>query len=185
MSGEWMRTAQAPVQLAAVKSMAIPLCSPDGQWTTFLADEPHGPYMVPTSGDAQPKPLPLPGAPTGFTQLSPDSKLVLYQWQDPEHLANRVKMNVASLQGGPVLYSFERPPGAGLTAWSPDGRAIDYSITHGGVADLWRQPLAQLTHLQSGLIYNFAWSTDGKALVAARGTVTADIVLLKASKKAQ
>src|SRR5215469_5671280 len=91
---------------------------------------------------------------------------------------------------GPVLYSFERPPGAGLNVCSPDGRAIDYSITRGGVADLWRQLLAggapkQLTHFQSGLIYNFAWSTDGKALVAARGTVTADIVLLKAGKKAQ
>jgi len=180
----------SPVQLAVVKSMALPLCSPDGQWTTFLADDPHGPYLVPTSGGAQPKPLPLPGAPTGFTLLSPDSKLVLYQWQDPEHLANRTRLNVASLQGGPVLYSFERPPGAGLNVWSPDGHAIDYSITRGGVADLWRQPLAggapkQLTHFQSGLIYNFAWSTDGKALVAARGTVTADIVLLKAGKKTQ
>jgi serine/threonine protein kinase len=179
-----------PVQLAAVKSMAIPLCSPDGQWATFLADDPRGPYIVSTQGDAQPKPLPLPGLPTGFTLLSPDSKLVLYQWQDPGHLANRMRMNVASVQGGPVLYSFERPPGAGLNLWSPDGHAIDYSITRGGVADLWRQPLAggapkQLTHFQSGLIYNFAWSTDGKALVVARGSVTADIVLLKAGKKPQ
>jgi hypothetical protein len=46
-------------------------------------------------------------------------------------------------------------------------------------------PAKQLTHFASGLINNFAWSTDGKSLVAARGNVTADIVLLKALKKTQ
>ena len=112
---------------------AIPDWSP---WTTFLADDPHGLYMVP--GDSQPKPLLLPGAPTGFTLLSPRS----HQWQDPEHLANRMRMNVRIRTRGPVLCSFERPPGAGLNVWSPDGRAIDYSITRGGVADPRRQPLA-------------------------------------------
>jgi eukaryotic-like serine/threonine-protein kinase len=181
-----------PVQIAATRFTAFPHCSPDGQWVTYLRDDPHGLYLVPSNGGAQPQTLPIPssGGLIGFSCLSPDSKLVLYDWQNPDDLGTRVKINVASVQGGPVLYSFEYPPGGGLTIWSPDGRAIDYSITRGGVSDIWRQPLSggapkQLTHFPSGLIYNFAWSTDGKSLAAARGSVTADIVLLKAAKKPQ
>ncbi len=181
-----------PVQLAATKFTAFPHCSPDGQWVTYLRDDPHGIYMVPIHGGAQSQdlPIPSPGGLVGFSWLSPDSKLVLYHWQNPDDMGSRAKMNVASVQGGPVLYSFEIPSGGGEHTWSPDGRAIDYSITRGGVSDIWRQPLSggapkQLTHFSSGLIYSFAWSTDGKSLAAARGSVTADIVLLKAAKKPQ
>jgi eukaryotic-like serine/threonine-protein kinase len=181
-----------PAQIAETRLNALLQCSTDGQWVTYNRENPHGQNLIPTNGGAQPQALPIPssGGLTGFTLLSPDSKLVLYTWQNPDNLGTRVKMNVVSLQGGPVLYSFEYPPGAGPTIWSPDGRAIDYSITRGGVSDIWRQPLSggapkQLTHFPSGLIYNFAWSTDGKFLAAARGNVTADIVLLSAAKKPQ
>jgi serine/threonine protein kinase/Tol biopolymer transport system component len=181
-----------PVQIAATKFIAFPRCSADGQWVTYLRDDPHGLYLVPVNGGAQPQvlPIPSPGGLIGFTSLSPDSKLVLYTWQNPEDMGKRAMMNVTSGQGGPVLHAFEFPIGGLLTNWSPDGRAIDYSITRGGVTDIWRQPLSggapkQLTHFPSGLIYNFAWSTDGKSLAAARGNVTTDIVLLKSAKKPQ
>jgi len=181
-----------PVQIAATRFTAFPHCSPDGQWVTYIRDDPHGLYLVPSSGGIQPKLLPIPssGGLVGFSTLSPDSNLILYHWQNPDNMGSRAKMNVASVQGGPVMYSFEFPTGGGEAVWSPDGRAIDYSITRGGVSDIWRQPLSggapkQLTHFPSGKIYNFAWSTDGKFLAAARGSVTADIVLLKAAKKPQ
>ena len=181
-----------PVRIAATRFTAFPHCSPDGKWVTYIRDDPHGLYLVPSSGGAQPRVLPIPssGGVAGFSALSPDSQLVLYDWQNPDNLGTRVKMNVASVQAGEVLYSFEFPPGGRGTNWSSDGRAIDYSITRGGVTDIWRQPLSggapkQLTHFPSGLIYNFAWSTDGKSLAAARGNVTADIVLLKSAKKPQ
>ena len=181
-----------PVQLAPARVIAFPICSPDGQWATYQAEDPHGAFLIPTNGGGPPKPIPVPspGGLNGFVFLTSDSKLALYGWQDPGNLGTRLKMNVASVQGGPLLYSFEYPPGSGVAMWSPDGRAIDYSLTRGGVSDIWRQPLSggapkQLTHFPSGLIYNFAWSTDGKSLAAARGTVIADIVLLKAAKKPQ
>ncbi|MGB8323026.1 MAG: protein kinase [Candidatus Acidiferrum sp.] len=181
-----------PAQIAATRFTAFPHCSPDGQWVTYLRDDPHGLYLVPIHGGAQSQvlPIPSPGGVVGFSWLSPDSKLVLYNWQNPDDMGKRAKMNVASVQGGPVLYSFEIPSGRSADIWSPDGRAIDYSLTRGGVSDIWRQPLSggapkQLTHFPSGLIYSFAWSTDGKSLAAARGSVTADIVLLKSAKKPQ
>ena len=148
------------------------------------------PISFSTNSGGQPKPLPIPSPSgnIGTSWLSPDSKLLLYQWQDPENLGARVRMNVASIQGGPVLYSFERPPGGGLSIWSPDGHAIDYSVTKSGVSDIWRQSLSggppnQLTHFPSGLINSFAWSTDGKSLAVARGTQIADIILLKSRTK--
>lgn len=176
-------------ELTSVGS-AVPLCSSDGQWVTYLAEQPFGAYLLSINGGT-PKPMDLPyGGSLGFTQLSPDSKLILYSWQDPNNLGTRVRMQTSPFQGGPAVHSFERPPGSGAQDWAPDGRAIDFVITKSGVSDLWRQPLSsgppkQLTHFSSGLIYNFAWSGDGKTLVATRGNRTADIVLLKSSKKSQ
>jgi serine/threonine protein kinase/Tol biopolymer transport system component len=174
------------VQLSSATA-ALPVCSYDGQWISYLGEQPHGSFLLSINGGA-PKQLDLPyGAPLGFIFDSPDGKLLLYQWQNPDNLGTRVKMETSPLQGGSAVHSFERPPGAGPLRWAPDGRAIDFVITHGGISDLWRQPLSggapkQLTHFSSGLIYSFAWSGDGKSLVAARGTRTADIILMKAGK---
>jgi serine/threonine protein kinase/Tol biopolymer transport system component len=188
--GVWRMDANGAnaTQLVSGAGAAIPLCSPDGKWVTYLSEEqPPGAVLILTDGGT-PKPLALPyGAPLGFTQVSPDSQLVLYDWQDPTNLGTREKMETSPLQGGAVVHSFERPPGAGPEHWAPDGRAIDFVITRGAVSDIWRQPLSggapkQITHFPSALIYNFAWSSDGKTLVAARGNRTADIVLLKSSK---
>ena len=179
-----------PAQLAPARWFAVPMCSLDGQWITYSGSRPNGPYLVSVNTGAPPSaiPIPSPSGLVGLSWLSPDSKLLLYHWQDPENLGKRVSMNIASVQGGPVLYSFEMPPGGGLSIWSPDGHAIDYRVTKGGVSDIWRQSLSggppkQLTHFPSGLINSFAWSTDGRSLAVARGTRIADIILLKSRTK--
>ncbi|HTA59255.1 MAG TPA: protein kinase [Candidatus Baltobacteraceae bacterium] len=178
-----------PVQLTHEKSVAIPLCSPDGQWVTYQDRNEVVSSIIPVDGGT-PRPLQLPNLPMGFTWLSPDGKQVLYNYQDPAHLQARVRVNVVAIEGGPLKYSFERMIGAGGYQWSPDGHGFDFPVTRGGISDMWRQPLSggppkQYTHFASGLIYNFAWSGDGKTLVLTRGTRTADIILLKANKKRQ
>ena len=176
-----------PIQLTHEKSIAIPLCSPDGLWVTYQDTNEVATFMISINGGTS-RPLQLPNLPLGFTWLSSDSKLVLYNYQDPIHLQARIRVNVASLEGGPLKYSFERMIGAGGYGWAPDGKGIDFPVTRGGISDMWRQPLSggppkQYTHFPSGLIYNFAWSGDGRTLILARGNRTADIILLKASKK--
>ena len=67
--------------------------------------------------------------------------------------------------------------------WTPDGQAVAYIRTRGGVSNIWSQPLdgsppKQLTDFKSDRIFNFAWSRDGKQLALSRGVVNSDVVLI-------
>jgi hypothetical protein len=70
-----------------------------------------------------------------------------------------------------------------LLRWTPDGKGIDYVVTDSGVSNLWRLPLdggpaVRITDFDRDLIHHFAWSMDGQTLAVARGTITADVVLV-------
>jgi serine/threonine protein kinase len=178
-----------PKLVSPLTTVAIPICSPDGQWVTFRSDEPPAIFRISIDG-GQPEKVQLPGSAMGGALVSPDSKFVLYLWQDPDNLGLRPRFITSSINGGPVIGSFERMIGGALPVFSPDSKAIDYPVTRGGISDVWRQPLAggptkQLTHFTSDLINNIAWSGDGKTLATSRGTRTADIVLLKSPSKSQ
>jgi serine/threonine protein kinase/Tol biopolymer transport system component len=187
-SGIWRIDANGanPTLLTSTQAAAVPLCSHDGQWVSYRRDDPPTIFRISVNG-GNPEQVQLPGTAMGFAELSPDGQTILYNWQDPNNLAARVRFIVSPIHGGPVLHSFERMVGGGVNIWSPDGKAVDYPITRGGISDIWRQPLTggptkQLTHFTSGQIFSFAWSGDAKTMLAARGTRTADIVLLKSAK---
>jgi serine/threonine protein kinase len=176
-----------PKLLTPGTSIAVPICSPDGKSVTFRGDDPPVIFRISIDG-GQPEKVQLPGSAMGGASLSADGKLALYLWQDPGNLGSRPRFITASLNGGPVIGSFERMIGGGLPNFSPDGKSIDYPVTRGGISDIWRQPLSggptkQLTHFASDQIGNIFWSGDGKTLAASRGTRTADIVLLKSPTK--
>ena len=70
-----------------------------------------------------------------------------------------------------------------MLAWTRDGRAVTYPDVKDGVWNLWNQPIdgappKALTNFTSDQIFSFGWSTDGKRLAIARGTVTNDVVLV-------
>ena len=75
-----------------------------------------------------------------------------------------------------------------ITSWSSDGKSLTYIDTKDGVSNIWSQPVAggppkQLTHFNSGLIFYYAWSRDGKKLAIARGRKASDVVLIKDLRK--
>ena len=43
-------------------------------------------------------------------------------------------------------------------------------------------PAKQLTHFPSGVVWDFAWSPDGKSIAFARGTDQSDAVLFTSAK---
>ena len=174
-----------PTLLTPTGALPVPICSHDGKWVTFRNDT--STFRISIDG-GQPQTIPLPSFAMGGAQISNDGKFSLYMWQDPANLGNRPRFITSSMDGGPVMGSFERMIGGGIPVWSPDDKAIDYAVTRGGVSDVWRQPLTggpakQLTHFTSDQINNIAWSSDGKTLAITRGTRTADIVLLKSPSK--
>jgi len=72
---------------------------------------------------------------------------------------------------------------AGLR-WTPDGRALTYIDTKGGVSNIWSLPLdgglpVQLTDFKADQIFWFDFSRDGKQLALSRGTQTSDVILIR------
>jgi len=70
--------------------------------------------------------------------------------------------------------------------FTPDGKAIVYSIRENGVDNLWLQPLdgsrgRQITNFQSDAIRIFQFSPDGKTLGVLRSHTESDVVLLRDS----
>ena len=118
----------------------------------------------------------------GGARISPDGKLVAYLARAASPSSPNVRTIIPS-SGGAAIYSFLGVAGTGPGQWSPDGKAIDYLLTRGGVTNIWRQPITggppkQITNFTSGLIFSFRWSRDGKQLVMARGSRSSDIVLI-------
>ena len=164
----------------------MPVCSADGQ-SVYYRQGDSGVFVISIDG-GQPRKLDLPYASMGANIPSPDGQSVLYTWQDPQNLANPVHFGIVPSKGGAATHTFDRMVGGGIVVWAPDGKSIDYLVTRGGVTNIWRQSLSggaakQLTHFTSDLSQSFIWSGDGKTLAIARGTRTADIVLLKSPGK--
>jgi Tol biopolymer transport system component len=71
--------------------------------------------------------------------------------------------------------------------WAADSQSLMYVVTHGGVSNIWAQPLAgdpprQVTKFTSDRIFSYAWSHDGKQLAVVRGSTLSDIVLISSSQ---
>lgn len=130
-----------------------------------------------------------------YPQVSPDGELLAYFFSDEQ--TKRPKIGVVKFDGAAPARTFDLPVTSGTSLyeslsyrgfhWSPDGRALVYINTLGGVSNLWSQPLdggkaVQITDFKSDLIYNFAYSRDGRALALARGSHTRDAVLISEVK---
>ena len=71
--------------------------------------------------------------------------------------------------------------------WTPDGRSLAAMDIRSGTPNLWSGifadgPAKQLTHFTSGVVWDFAWSPDGKSIALARGTDQSDAVLFTSAK---
>ena len=136
-------------------------------------------WKIPATGGT---PTQLTDKPVFGHTISPDGKLIAYYYRSPE-LDAKLQLEIISIDGGSAIKAFDAPDASPIK-WSPDNKAIDYFETHEGVGNLWRiqadgtQP-KKLTDWKQDLIFNFAWSMDGKQLVCARGARLRDIVLIE------
>jgi serine/threonine protein kinase/Tol biopolymer transport system component len=167
-----------PTQLTTHGDDRQPTCSPDGQWVVYTSGN-RTLWKVSINGGEAAQ---LTDTPSERPSVSPDGNLIAYHYPDASESA---KFAVIPFTGGKPMKIFDLPGSAELETlkWSPDGRALLYIDTRNGTSNLWSQPLnggkpVQLTDFKSELLFDFAWSHNGRGLVCARGTRTADVVLI-------
>jgi serine/threonine protein kinase len=168
------RDGSDPKQLTRTNGgVATHSVSPDGRWVVY---NPYtgGIYKVPIDGgDAI---AIVPKGDSRNPQVSPDGSLVAYMFDD-EH-TRHLKIGVVTFDGGKLVKTFDLPVTSGPSLfdklfyrgfhWSPDGRALIYINTIGGISNLVRQPLdggaaKPITTFTSDSIYNFAYAPDAGA----------------------
>ena len=166
------------IQLTETNGANPASISPDNSWVIYVSA--GNLYKIPIDGgQAQ---LVCRGA-AGISSVSPDGKLIAYFSKGKEALG----IAVSSFANGSEIKRFEfktQSLNNNSLKWTADGKALLFSQSFDGVANIWRQPLdgsppTQVTDFKSDGIFRFDVSPDGKTLVCARGGWKHDIVLVK------
>jgi serine/threonine protein kinase/Tol biopolymer transport system component len=182
------RDGSSPKQLTFEATESTwPSFSADGRWILFQHADPKNPYALwRVSIDG--------GTPERVTDgtsirptVSPDGKLIAF-WYNDEQQSSRWRLKVIQFEGGATLNIFDVAPTVQVQwdtplRWSHDGRYLTYIDHAGGIDNIWGQPIAggtpkQLTNFEDSRIFSFDWAKDG-SLVASRGVITSDVVLIK------
>lgn len=152
--------------------------SPDGKWIPFVLQKEGQPNQIALLSleDGEIKPLDTKlDAGASCPLVSPNSKMiafVLLKAGEPDRIA------LAPFDGGEIVKKFNVKSEIANSEiqnlqWTPDGRAINYIALNNGVSNIWRQPIdgsspVQITKFETGRIFNFAYSPDGKQLALTR-----------------
>jgi serine/threonine protein kinase/sugar lactone lactonase YvrE len=165
-----------------------PTLSPDGRWVIY--QKLGTLWKVSIDGGEAAQLNGTLGGGYSTPAISRDGKLIACYYRDDANANSRLVI-IPSEGGEPIKRFDSRPvpqrPGLRALQWTPDGKAITYIKTTGGVSNIWSQPLnsdlpKQLTDFKSDSIFSFSWSRDGKHLVYSRGSVTSDVVLIRDTK---
>ena len=120
-----------------------------------------------------------------FPRLSPDGKSLAYVSFDAASLGDKKALFVREYSEGAlgkVKYSFDYNLIDDFR-WSPDGKSLILERSE-GTPNLWQllldtKKLTPLTTFNSGRIFYFAWSRDGKKIFVVRGNVNNELILIK------
>ncbi|MGE0133139.1 MAG: winged helix-turn-helix domain-containing protein [Blastocatellales bacterium] len=165
----------------------MPALSADGRWLFYLSTGMRAGNLLklPLAGGA---PAQVGNYVVTRPVLSPDGRWVAGFMADPTN-DERSQMTILSVAGdAPPRTFFARGFfEQSWIEWSPDSRAIRYLDQQNGVTNLRSQPIdgspsQPLTNFQNDLIFRFAFSPAGRALICERGKKARDVVLFKAAR---
>jgi|HubBroStandDraft_6_1064221.scaffolds.fasta_scaffold00072_23 serine/threonine protein kinase/Tol biopolymer transport system component len=168
-------------QLSNGKVDQYPVCSSSG-WVLYQ-DSGNGNQVmkVPVEGGPAVK---VSDELSAEFDVSPDGKTAAIATFG--HLAEHIeKLTLADIESSKVVKALDfEHPRSGHIRFSPDGKAIVYSVRTAGVDNLWSQPLdgspgKQITDFPAEHIVDFRWSFDGKQLGLIRGHTDSDVVLIR------
>ncbi|HEX8837967.1 MAG TPA: protein kinase [Candidatus Acidoferrum sp.] len=168
-----------PTQLTFGHNETDVRCALDDKWV----------YYVDAADNFLPKRVPLEGGPpeTVFdsaigSRPSPDGKmLVTLETREADH---KLMLKFVSTADKKSWYHDVDQRASRPMEFTPDGKAVAYTVHERGVDNLWLQPLdrspyRQLTHFTSERIAQFAFSPDGSQIAFERGHTESDAVLLR------
>jgi DNA-binding winged helix-turn-helix (wHTH) protein/Tol biopolymer transport system component len=160
-----------------------PACSPDGQFAYYLnAVHPQKIRKISVADGSISEIADVLGDTLfGNLVVSPDGRYLAYPYQ--QYSPPVVELAVIPSDGGSPINRFQVPGFLGTLRWSPDGKALQYVLTSNGASNIWQQPLSavkpgQLTHFNSGEIFDFSWTADHERLLMTRGQSMRDVILL-------
>lgn len=169
-------------QLTQGGNAVAPLCSPDSESVQYFNIDERKNYRIPLTGGT-PTQVDIKNLLAVARSYAPDGKLIAYNdYGLEEGVPNQIVVFPAA-EGEPV-YKFPLPQGnTTFLRWNSGGAGLDYFLTNNGVSNIWRQPVPkglpwQVTRFTSGQIFSFDWSSDGKQLYLARGSLSSDLVLI-------
>ncbi|MGB8524870.1 MAG: protein kinase [Candidatus Acidiferrales bacterium] len=168
-----------PTKLA--DDAVFPDCSRDGKWLVYSNALGTKFFRLPIEG----------GTPTEISvshqngdpmlRISPDGNWIAYLYEEARPAQQQIAIIPAT--GGAPVHLFPLPEDTNRFRWSPDGKGVQFILTHDGAANIWEQPVTggprrQITNFASGHIFDFDWSPDGKQLFLAKGEINSDVILI-------
>jgi len=177
-----------PVQLTASGYAPSLSCSPDGK-TVYYFDLIADRIMQVSIDGGSPEIVPGTDIPKesvvgSFIRFSPDGKQMPFLSEDGSGHETIYIVNLNAGVNPPRRSLTPDPRFSGFVEFTPDGKALAYSITENGVQNLWIQPLdgspgRQITNFKSGTSELVGWSPDGKTFATLRFSTQSDVVLLR------
>jgi Tol biopolymer transport system component/DNA-binding winged helix-turn-helix (wHTH) protein len=160
-----------------------PALAPDGTWIAYTTLVNDRPVLMRIPIDGKSAPQQLMGKDSERPVISPDGKLIAFIYWNDQWPPTRPKTVIIPSTGGAPIRTLDLFQQQTLR-WTPDSKGLAYMVTHDGVTNLWEQPIAggppkALTNFKDKLMYNYAWSRDGKRLACVRGGESSDVVMIQ------
>jgi eukaryotic-like serine/threonine-protein kinase len=178
----WRTDADGSNPKLLAEDAVFPDCAPDGKSVVYGNGLGEKFFRLPIEGGTAQE-IPVQGQ-EGPPQLriSPDGNWIAYVYLK-SNSPGKEQLAVMPATGGAPVQLFPLPEGTNAFRWSPDGKGVQFVLTHNGAANIWEQPIAggprqQVTNFTSGAIFDFAWTREGKQLLLAKGETNTDVIIL-------
>ena len=177
-------------QITNFKYVFSPSVSPDGNRIYFGASQGRfsNTFLWRISPDGE-NILQMTNLQTGAPRVSPDGKYIACSF--PEKSGNpqaptKFKLTLLSAADGSVVKQFDESISGGKISpvWTPDSKAVSYTVTKNGVTNIWSQPIdgsppQKITDSKTEEIFRYGWSKDYQKLAFEKGMTINDVVIIR------